>query len=115
MDMRKATILALFMSLSIGAGSGVAYAEEAVASSLAGVTEAIASLDKAIVEIKRSDFNAAQVYLKAARNAVQDISDQETVKKANALVIQGQIIAKRGDIDKSVAELNKALALYRSL
>jgi len=115
MEMFKVTILALFMSLGICAGSGVAYAEDATASTSAGVGEAIASIEKAIAEIKNSDFNAAQVHLKAARAAVDSISSQETVKKANALVIQGQIIAKKGEIDRSIAELNKALELYRSL
>lgn len=115
MDMIKITMLALFMAFSFGAGSGVVYAEEAAVSA-AGVAETIAHIEQAIVEIRNSDFNTAQVHLKAARVSVENISaNEDIVKKANAIVIQGQIKAKRGDIEASIAELNKALELYRSL
>jgi len=116
MDMIKITMLALFMAFSFGAVSGVAYAEEVATSPSASIGEAIADIEKAIVEIAKSDFNTAQVHLKAARAAADKMTgNEDVVKKANAFVIQGQIKAKKGDIDNSTAELNKALELYKSL
>ena len=116
MDMIKISVLALFLAFSFGAGSGLAYAEEVTASSSAGIGETIAHIEQAIAEIAKSDFNTAQVHLKAARAAAEKIStNEDAVKKANAFVIQGQIKAKKGDIDSSTAELNKALELYKSM
>lgn len=116
MNFIKITGLALFLALSLGAGNGVAIAEEATQSSPASVAETITHIEQAIIEIANSDFNTAQVHLKAARTSAQKISSSdEIVKKANALVIQGQIQAKKGEIANATAELNKALELYKSL
>lgn len=116
MDMIKIATLAVFLAFSFGAGSGVAYAEEVTTGSSAGIGETIAHIEKAIAEIAKSDFNTAQVHLKAARASAESIStNEDVVKKANALVIQGQIKAKKGDIDNATAELNKALELYKSM
>lgn len=82
----------------------------------ANLGETIQHIEKALVEISNSDFNAAQVQLKAARASAEKIAGHEDiVKKANALVIQGQIKSKKGEIQNASDELNKALALYKSL
>lgn len=82
----------------------------------ANVGETIQHIKKALVEIGNSDFNAAQVQLKAARASAEKIaSHEDIVKQANALVIQGQIKSKKGEIQNASDELNKALALYKSL
>ena len=104
-----------FLAISQGV-TNIAFAEESPATAPAGVSQAIAHIEQAITEIRKSDFNTAQVHLKAARTAAETINtNEEQVKKANALVIQGQIKAKKGDIENSTAELNKALEIYRSL
>ncbi len=115
MNIIKITALSLFLAISFGAAS-MAYAEEAGISSSASVGETISHIEKALVEINKSDFNAAQVHLKAARGSAEKITGNEAiVKKANAFVIQGQIKTKLGDIKNASEELNKALELYRSL
>ncbi|MGY6275890.1 hypothetical protein [Methylomonas sp. MgM2] len=111
MNMLRMTALIGLLAMSLGTA---AFAEESAVSAPVDVSKAISHIEQAITEIRKSDFNTAQVHLKAAR-AVADSIDDEQVKKANALVIQGQIIAKKGNIEKSIAELNKALEMYRSL
>jgi len=113
MNMIRMTALIGFLAMSLGSAP-IAFAEESAVSASVDVSEAISHIEQAITEIRKSDFNTAQVHLKAAR-AVADSIDDEQVKKANSLVIQGQIIAKKGDVEKSIAELNKALEIYRSL
>lgn len=113
MNMIRVTALIGFLAINLGA-IDIAVAEESTVSAQAGVSEAISHIEQAIIEIRKSDFNTAQVHLKAARTVAETINDEQ-IKKANALVIQGQIIAKRGEIEKSIAALNKALEIYRSL
>lgn len=104
------------MAISLGATSAIAFAEEAANSSAATINETITHVEKAIVEVNKSDFSAAYIHLKAARSSSEKITGNDAVvKKANASVIQGQIESKHGDIKKSVAELNKAIELYKSL
>lgn len=116
MNIVKITALSLFLAMSFGAASVTAYAEEAPISAPASVSETISHIEAALIEISKSDFNAAQVHLKAARTSAEKITGNEAVvKKANAFVIQGQIKTKLGDIKSASDELNKALELYRSL
>lgn len=104
------------MAITLGATSVTAYAEESAKTASVVVGETISHIEKALVEISKSDFNAAQVHLKAARTSAETISDNnDIVKKANALVIQGQIKTKLGDIKSASDELNKALELYKSM
>ena len=116
MNIIKKTALSFFIAISLGAISSVVFSEEAANSSATSVSETIAHIEKALVEISKSDFSAAHLHLKAARSSSEHISGNEAiVKQANADVIQGQIQSKYGDIKKSTDELNKALALYKSL
>jgi len=112
----KKTVLTFFMAISLGASSSVAFAEEAANSSAASINETIAHVEKALVEVNKSDFSAAHLHLKAARSSSEQITGNEAiVKQANASVIQGQIQSKYGDIKKASEELNKSLELYKSL
>ena len=116
MNIIKISLLTLSMAASLGFGSVTAVAAETTASSSVNVSETITHIEQALVEIAKSDFNTAQVHLKAARTSGEKITGNETVvKQAAALVIQGQIKAKLGDIKAASEELNKALALYKSL
>ncbi|PPD49255.1 MAG: hypothetical protein CTY16_04330 [Methylobacter sp.] len=116
MNSIKKTALTFFMAISLGAASALAFAEEAVNSPAASVAETIAHVEKALVEVNKSDFSAARLHLKAARSASEKISGNEAiVKQANASVVQGQIESSHGDVKKSADELNKALVLYKSL
>lgn len=109
------TLLILLLSLSVAGFSGLTFAEETTNSSGSNNSEVISHIEKAIAEIAKSDFNTAQVHLKAARAAAENIAGHEdSVKEANGLVIQGQIKAKKGDIKNSTAELKKAIAVYQS-
>jgi hypothetical protein len=103
-----AFILSLTLAFSL---NNLAFAEGS-----ANIGEIISHIDKAIAEISKSDFSAAQVQLKAARTT-QDRNpiDSEVAKKAHAFLLQGQIAARAGDVNKSTAELNKAIELYKTL
>lgn len=112
MKIIKTTFTHLLLASALFGIGFNAFAETADAS----VGETIQHIEKALVEIGNSDFNAAQVQLKAARTSAEKIAGHEDiVKKANALVIQGQIKSKKGEIQNASDELNKALALYKSL
>lgn len=116
MNIIKITLLAVFMAISIGATSSFAFAEEATNNSKTFISETISHVEQAIVEAKKSDFNNAQVHIKAARASAEKVTDHaDVVKKANASVIQAQMAAKKGDVEKTTAELTKALELYKTL
>jgi len=116
MNIIKKTALTFFMAISLGASSAIAFAEEAANSSATSINETIEHVEKALVEVNKSDFSAAHLHLKAARSSSEHITGNEAiVKQANASVIQGQIQSKYGDVKKSSDELNKALELYKSL
>jgi hypothetical protein len=113
---KKLSIISV-IALAFTATSLPVYAEEAATVSAASGTSAIiTNIEDALVEVSKSDFSAAQVKLKAARNASDNIANpSEATKKGHAALIQGQIQAKNGNIEKATAELNKALAFYKSL
>ncbi|WP_446810774.1 hypothetical protein ACH50O_04130 [Methylomonas sp. 2BW1-5-20] len=116
MKLIKITLFSLSMAASFGLCSPTALAAETTASSSVSVSETISHLEKALEEIAKSDFNTAQVHLKAARTSGEKITGNETiVKQAAALVIQGQIKAKLGDIKAASEELHNAISLYKSL
>ena len=116
MNIIKKTALTFFMAISLLASSAIAFAEEAANSSAASINETIAHVEKALVEVNKSDFSAAHLQLKAARSSSEKITGNEDIlKQANASVIQGQIQSKHGDVQKASDELNKALTLYKSL
>ena len=93
-----------------------AYAEDAANASATNPNETIAHIEKALIEINKSDFFAANLHLKAARLSSEHIAgDAVIIKQANADVVQGQIESRSGDVKKSSALLSKALELYKSL
>jgi hypothetical protein len=107
----KKTALPFFLAMSLGAISTSAFAEASVE-----ISETIVLVELALADVNKSDFSAAVLHLKAARSSSERITGNETVvKKANANVIQAQILSKSGDVQKSADELNKALALYKTL
>lgn len=106
----KKTALTLFIAASLGASSITAFAAEA------SLNETISHVEKALAEVKKSDFATANMHLKAARASSSQITgDDAIVKQANASVIQGQIQANQGEVGKSSALLSKGLELYKSL
>ncbi len=116
MNIIKKTALIFFMALSSIASSTIAYAEADAQRSAVSINETVAHIEKALVEITKSDFAAANVHLIAARASSKRITGTETiVKKANAILIQGQIQSKQGEIKKATDLLNKAIELYNSL
>lgn len=116
MNLIKKIALTLFITLLLGANGSSVFAEETTNSSATSINETITHVEKALVEVNKSDFSAAQLHLKSARLSSANITgDEKIIKQANASVIQGQIQAKYGDVKESSAEINKALTLYKSL
>lgn len=117
MNIIKKTVLTSVMTLSLVASS-VAFAEEeaAAAAPANSVSETIQHVEATMVEVGKSDFAAAQLHVKMAREASAKITGNEAVvKQATQHTIQGQILAKKGESEKSGAELAQALALYKSI
>ncbi|TAK62106.1 MAG: hypothetical protein EPO18_11830 [Methylobacter sp.] len=109
MNLIKQAVLTFSMAISFGA-STVALAEDAKAN------EVIAHIEEAIAEINKHDFNAAYIHEKAARSASDEIVGNEaTVKQGLDSLIKAQIIGKSADEPKAIAELNKALSIYKSI
>lgn len=118
MNQIKKIALAFFLSVSFVAVAPVAVAaEEAVAvSSDQKVAEVIKHIELGLAEVQKSDFSAAHLHLKSARAASEQIQgDNPLVKQGFESVVQGQILAKQGEVAKSSAELNKALGFYKQI
>jgi hypothetical protein len=112
------------MAISLAASGTLAFAEEAVSPSAATaanpsaaiINQTITHIESAIVEIAKSDFAASYMHLKAARETGAQITgNEELVKKANMLVIQGQISSKKGEVKEATDLLNEALTLYKTM
>jgi hypothetical protein len=109
MNLIKKTVLTFFVASSLTAGNA-AFAEDAKAA------EVIAHIEAAIAEIVKHDFNGAFAHEKAARNASAEItSNKAAAEQGNQSLIKAQIIGKAADEEKAIAELNKALAIYKSI
>ena len=116
MNFIKKIALTFLMALSLGAISTATFAEEAANSSSASISETISHIEKALVEVNKSDFSAANLHIKSARESSEQITGNEAiVKQANGELIQGHIQTKRGNVKKAADFLNKALELYKSL
>lgn len=114
---KAALTVSVVMALSLTSVC-VSAAEQAAeaAAPAAGTSEIISRIDKALVEISNSDFSAAQVHLKAARTSSELlVGSSEAAKKAHAILMQGQISSKAGNVSKATEELNKALEIYKTL
>lgn len=116
MNIIKKTALIFLTAIFLSANCSAAFAEVAAKSSAESLSETIAHIDKAIVDVNESNFASANLHLKAARTSSEQITgNAEILKEANGNIIQGQIQSKEGNINKSIALLNKGLALYKSL
>ncbi len=117
MNQIKKIALAFFLSVSFVAIVPVAIAEEAAAvSSDKKVAEVINHIELGLAEVQKSDFSAAYLHLKSARAVSGEIQGNDAlVKQGFESVVQGQILAKQGEVAKSSAELNKALGFYKQI
>lgn len=118
MKIIKKIAVTFFLSLSVATVAPMAVAADAVAvvSSENVVASVISHIEKGLAEVQKSDFSAAYLHLKAAREASGQIQGNDVlVKQGLERVIQGQIQTKTGDVAKASAELNKALIFYKSI
>lgn len=107
----KKNLLILSLATLLASTNFCAFAEEA-----SGVNQTIAHIEKALVEVGKSDFNSAQNHMKEARALSETLGgNKDVIKQANAAVIQAQRQAKLGDVKNASDELNKSLTLYKSL
>ena len=112
------TLLALSFAMPLSLVTFGVNAEEtaAVTASASASSEIVSRIEKALVEIDKTDYSAAQVQLKAARTLSDSIADSSAAaKKAHAQLIQGQIFSKNGNSSKATEELNKAIALFKAI
>ncbi len=116
MNIIQKTALILCTTTLLGLNCTSAISAESSNPSAPSISETIKYVEAALVEVKKSDFSAAQLLLKSARLSSTKITgDDASIKEANDSVIQGQIQAKHGEVQKSTDELEKALKLYKSL
>ena len=113
----KKLVLALFISTAFVAVAPVAQAQETEAASAASeAAVVIGHIEKGLEQVQKSDFSAATLHLKAARNASEKIEGhQAIVKEGFEAINQGMIQGKYGDVAKASAFLNKALDAYKSI
>ena len=111
MNLIKKTAAILSLAFAFGAISMPVAAEEAA------VTETIAQLEKAVVEINKSDFNNALVLLKAAKTTSGNItsSNEAKLKQANNSLLQGMTQVKKGEVKTANSEITKAIAEFKAL
>jgi len=111
MNLIKKTAVILSLAFTFGAVSTPVLAEEVA------VTETIAQLEKALVEVNKSDFNNALVLLKAAKNSSGNItsSNEAKLKQANNSLLQGLTQVKKGEVKSANSELTKAIAEFKAL
>lgn len=108
--------LSLAVSLNLTSVCALAAEEAPAAAAQSGTAGIIAHIEKALIEISKSDFSAAQIHLKAARTSSEAIaSSSEAAKKAHASLMQGQIQSKGGNVAKATEELTKTIELYKAL
>ena len=80
------------------------------------INETIGFVEKALAEVNKSDFSAAQLLIKSARLSAAKIEGNAAgLNEANANVIQGQIKATSGEVKESADLLTKALTHYKAL
>ena len=125
MTMIKKILLALFMFLSLAAMSTVVSAEEkaeaAKPAETAKVAEAkaetvILHIEKALEEVKKSDFSAATLHLKEARHVSAKLEGSaDVVKKGFDKINDGMKEVKFGDVEKATADLNAAIGFYKQV
>lgn len=115
----KKTIITLFVSSLLVAGSSIAYAEEAAAPVVAeksGAAETVVHLEKALENATKSDFSTATLNLKAARNSAAEVAGQALeVHKGVSDINNGMKAVRAGQSEKAVAEIQKAIAAFKAL
>ena len=112
----KKIALAFFLSVSFTAITPMAMAEEAVVSSDNVSATIIAHIEKGLIEVQKSDFSAATLHLKAAREEASKIQgNEELAKKGLDSLNDGMKQVKYGEVSKATAELNSAIGFYKSI
>jgi Tfp pilus assembly protein PilF len=112
-------LLALIMTLSLMATSSLVSAEEhpaPTATAPATSADVIKHINLGLEEVKKSDFAAAKLHLKAARTASDNIAGNDDTKKNGlAKINDGMKAASSGDVEKATTELNDAIKIYESI
>ena len=116
----KKTIITLFVSSLLVAGSTIAYAEEAAAPAAAavktGAAETVVHLEEALALAGKSDFSAATLHLKAARNSAAEVTGHALdAHKGVSDINNAMKEVKLGHPEKAVAEIEKAIAAFKAL
>lgn len=116
MNTIKKTIITLFASALLVAGSSMAYAEESKDENAKNIATTIEHLEKGKEEAGKSDFSAATLHLKAARNSSGEIKGHElAVHKGIDDINNGMKEVKLGHPEKATAEIQKAIDVYKAM
>jgi hypothetical protein len=115
MNFNKKSIITLLVFGFLAATGNMAYAEE-TSESASNISATITHLEQAAVDAGKSDFSAAKMQLKFARLSSAEIKGHDEATKAGLDDMNNGIKAvSSGEPEKAVAEINKALAVYKAL
>lgn len=124
MNIIKKSMITLFVSGLLVAGSNAAYAEEAAkvtapaaAPAAQNVTDVLVKhLDQALATSAQSDFQNATIHLKAARSEAAEMSGNALeVHKGVAEINNAMKAAKLGLPEKATEAINKAIKIFKAL
>ena len=116
MNFNKKTLITLLISGLLTATANMAGAAEEATDSDINIGATITHLEQASVDAGKSDFSAAKMHLKFARLSSEEIKDQDAAKTQGLSDMNNAIKAVSvGEPEKAVAEINKALAVYKGL
>ena len=115
MNTLKKTIITLFVS-SLLAMSGMAYAEETSAALQQSIADTIKHIEEGKAKAAVSDFSAATIHLKAARNSAAGISEHALeVHKGVSDINDGMKAVKLGHPEQAVEKLDAAIKIFKAL
>ncbi|GAB6141365.1 hypothetical protein JCM14076_20940 [Methylosoma difficile] len=103
------------MTLSLTA-TGTVSAEDAAGAATTGLSETIANIEQALIDVNHSDFASARLHIKTARMGAEALTgDHAKINDAVSNIVQGQIQANRGNSKESADYLAKALSTFKAL
>lgn len=116
----KQVLPALLFSMTLVNVTAVVAEEKAATpavsqSSSGALSLVISKIDAGLIEVSKSDFSAATILLKAAREASDQIPNKQDAKPAYEALVQGMIQVKGGNVAKATEYLTKAKEGYSAI
>lgn len=118
MNTIKTILITCTLILSLSSISGIAVAVDTKTGMTQPINKTIADLEAALAAVNDNDLNLAQERIKAARQSSKDIIGGTLAPKTSrgsSAIKKAFRHAKKGNTEKTVAALNKALEIFKSM